>query len=72
MEALLTNSREDGTSFFVTWDQISGTTKRAHAHDLKLAEIEEWKAPKIKEPDQTFRRPTWVVPPPERDTDDDI
>ena len=64
--------RKTGPVSFIIWDQIRGTMKRAHANDLKLAEIEEWKAPKIKEPDKTFRRPTWVVPPPETDSDDDI
>ena len=48
--------------------------KKAHASDLKLAEIsEEWKAAKIKtKTDKTFRRPTWVVPLPKTDSDDDI
>ena len=37
---------KSGPVSFVIWDQISGTTKRAHAND-PLAEVEEWKAPKI-------------------------
>ena len=36
-----------GPVSFVIWDQISGTTKRVHAKDLKLVEIEKGKAPKI-------------------------
>ena len=61
-----------GPVSFIIWDQISGTRKRAHANDLKLAEIDEWKVPRIKEPDKPLRRQKWVVPPPETDSDDDM
>lgn len=45
---------------FIIWDQISGTTKQTHVNDLKLAN---WNAPKVKEPDKSFRKTRWVEPP---------
>ena len=66
MEALLSNSREDGTRFVCFFGSDKWNYKKVHASDLKLAEIsEERKAAKIKtKTDKTFRRPT--------DSDDDI
>lgn len=30
-----------GSVSFLTWDQMSGRVRRAHAHDLKLAEVDD-------------------------------
>ena len=40
---------QTGPVTFVVWDQINGRVKRAHANDLKLAELEEWEVPEEKE-----------------------
>ena len=53
---------------FIIWDQLSGKTRRAHANDLKLAEIDEWEVPEPRERRRRMRR-TNLVEPREMETD---
>lgn len=40
---------QTGPVTFVIWDQVSGKVKRAHANELKLARIDTWEGPELKQ-----------------------
>ena len=53
---------QKGPVSFVIKDQLSGQTAKAHAEQLRLADIEEWDIPKDKL-GRNLRRAAYVVPP---------
>jgi len=53
---------QTGPVSFLIWDQVSGKVKRAHANDLKLAEIDEWEIPEPSTKKKRMRKATLVEP----------
>ena len=47
-----------GPATFLIWDQVSGKVKRAHANELKLAEVDTWEGPEPKPKRRRMRKVT--------------
>ena len=45
-----------GPVTFIIWDQVSGKVKRAHANELKLAEVDTWEGPEPKPKRRKMRK----------------
>ena len=49
-----------GPATFLIWDQVSGKVKRAHANELKLAEVDTWEGPELKPKRRRMRKVTML------------
>ena len=54
---------QTGPVTFIIWDQLSGKVKRAHANDLKLAELRSWETSIIENSGRPIRQSTLAAPP---------
>lgn len=59
-----------GPVLFIIWDQMARQIKRAHANNLKLAEIAAWEVSEPKTKKARMRKAT-LVEPKEMETDED-
>ena len=59
---------QKGPVSFIIKDQLSGSTVKAHADQMRLAHIEEWELPKDKT-GRVLRKTTYVVPPQDEDSE---
>ena len=60
---------QTGPVTFIIWDQLSGKVKRAHASDLKLAELRSWETFIIENSGRPIRQTILAVPPLNQESD---